>query len=297
MLLEDDPQLGTLLNTHGNFEDALQLLQNEFARSKSPNHIAHQLQAFQRAVSETFSLMNTSLARRQFEFCNDIKYSISFYLTRFDAIFTLNQDLLLERHYLTPNTILAASGGKVSGGEIPGMHPQPSQNCYIEDEPLYTRWHPKSPFSHSPSLQPYFKLHGSSNWFSTMGEQLMIVGGDKSRAISSHPILLWYFEKFEEFLSLPGSRLTVIGYSFGDKHVNDAIYNAWKKSKMPMMIVGPSGRSILNQAVTRHPRDQPGSSSPLAEINCFDSVRVLASTFGGNDPAEHGNLIRFLKLP
>jgi hypothetical protein len=294
--LEDNPQLSALLNGHNNFEDALQALQNEFARSPNANNVAPKLQEFQRAIAETFDVMNGAMARCQFEFCNDMKYSVASYLTRFDAIFTLNQDLLLERHYLTPHIILSRSNAKVSGGEIPGVRPEPSQHFHGEDQPLYTRWYQKEPFGCSAGFQPYFKLHGSTNWFSPSGEQLMVMGGDKSNTITRHPVLAWYAEKFEEYLSAFGARLTVIGYGFRDRHVNDTICYAWKKSKFPMMIVGPDGREILKKVNPSYGGAIPGPPGPLEGITSFDSTRPLSSTFGGNDPAEHDNLIAFLKL-
>ena len=51
-----------------------------------------------------------------FEFENDLAFSIKKFLERFDAIFTLNQDLLLETHYHP--TLVSA---KWSGVTIPGM--------------------------------------------------------------------------------------------------------------------------------------------------------------------------------
>ena len=44
--------------------------------------------------------MNAALAATTFEFKNEVPYTIKGFLERFDAIFTLNQDLLLETHYL-----------------------------------------------------------------------------------------------------------------------------------------------------------------------------------------------------
>jgi hypothetical protein len=124
----------------------------------------------------------------------------------------------------------------------------------------------------------------------------MVMGGNKSNTIASHPVLAWYAQKFEEHLSAPGARLTVIGYGFRDRHINDIICNAWKKSRFPMMIVGPDGREILKKVNPSYGGAIPGPSGPLEEITSFDSTRPLSSTFGGNDPAEHDILIAFLKL-
>lgn len=47
-----------------------------------------------------FNQMDNAFARTTFEPTNDLQFMIRTFLVRFDAIFTLNQDLLLERHYL-----------------------------------------------------------------------------------------------------------------------------------------------------------------------------------------------------
>src|SRR5271165_710968 len=57
------------------------------------------LNAIQEALADVFGRMNAQFAARQFEFSNDIAHSIQRFLVRFDAIFTLNQDLLIEVHY------------------------------------------------------------------------------------------------------------------------------------------------------------------------------------------------------
>lgn len=57
----------------------------------------------------------------------------------------------------------------------------------------------------------------------TSGSQILIMGGQSAISIDQFPLLKWYQQEFKSFLSRPEARLMVIGYSFGDKHVNDAI--------------------------------------------------------------------------
>src|SRR5260370_13898779 len=84
-------------------------------------------------------------------------------------------------------------------------------------------------FAVDKDMQPYFKLHGSSNWFDTInGRDVMVLGGNKSATIEGHPILKWNHEQFKAYLSRPDTRLMVIGYSFGDAHINHAIDEAAK---------------------------------------------------------------------
>src|SRR4029453_5800770 len=58
----------------------------------------NRLNLLQDAITSVFDRMNNQFEGRQFEFSNDVAHSIQKFLVRFDAIFTLNQDLLLEIH-------------------------------------------------------------------------------------------------------------------------------------------------------------------------------------------------------
>jgi hypothetical protein len=60
---------------------------------------------------------------------------------------------------------------------------------------------------------------------------------------------MWYADKFTEAVSRPNARLMVIGYGFGDGHINQLIYEAWEKGgrTLSMFIVHPDGREILKK--------------------------------------------------
>ena len=156
---------------------------------------AERLKAFQGAIAATFDTMNKALSRRQFEFSNDARYSVALFLTRFHAIFSLNQDLLLERHYNADHNISIRSNQRYNAAEFPGLEMifDGTGAYHGEEYALYQRWKPKpSSFGTTPRYQPIFKLHGSTNWFSPDGGQLMVMGGDKFTTIQQHPILKWY---------------------------------------------------------------------------------------------------------
>jgi hypothetical protein len=103
----------------GGFEDALAHLQNEFTRE--PNARTQQrLTKLQEAILEMFNDMDQAFAAiTQFEPQNELAYMVRSCLIRFDAIFTLNQDLLIERHYLNGNIELS-SYLQWRGWQIPG---------------------------------------------------------------------------------------------------------------------------------------------------------------------------------
>jgi SIR2-like domain len=80
------------------------------------------------------------------------------------------------------------------------------------------------------SVQPYFKLHGSSNWKDESGEPVLIMGSAKSGAIERFPVLKAYHDSFRAMSSQAGSKLMVIGYSFQDEHINQVICDASTKN-------------------------------------------------------------------
>jgi hypothetical protein len=102
--LQNNPYLLQALN-RGNFEDVLSQVQSEYLATRTAEN-QDRLNAMQEALSDVFGRMNVHFAARQFEFSNDIAHSIQKFLVRFDAIFTLNQDLLIEVHYNNQNVAL-----------------------------------------------------------------------------------------------------------------------------------------------------------------------------------------------
>jgi hypothetical protein len=84
--------------TTGGFENALADVQVAF--TKDPSKYDVSLRRLQAAVSKVFELMNRAFfAAPGIEFQQDIARTLRSFLVRFDAIFTLNQDVLLEHHY------------------------------------------------------------------------------------------------------------------------------------------------------------------------------------------------------
>src|SRR5437870_10543087 len=209
----------------GGFEAALEDQRTQAVRFPSPATI-DPMQRLEDAIRGMFADIDKAFAEiDDFNFGVTSHDSITGLLTRFDAIFTLNQDLLLERHYLvdTMSKLLHPRDW-----QIPGMKPiaEPAGTPINEVK----TWRPKadpSKFSVEKSVQPYVKLHGSSNWFDNInGQPMLVVGANKPYAIAEHRILMWNFQQFREYLSKPETRLMVIGYSFRDDHINNAIGTA-----------------------------------------------------------------------
>lgn len=133
---------------------------------------------------------------------------------RVGFIFTLNQDLFLERHFrLFP----------------PWVSKGPKGEYKIDLKTDYTRLPDDERLRESQVREPlrnerlvYIKLHGSSNWHTYDGKQQMVIGLEKERDIKREPILHSYATIFKMVLS-KAKRLLAIGYSFRDEHINRAI--------------------------------------------------------------------------
>jgi hypothetical protein len=283
-------------NSGNGFEGALAQLQDEYSRHRT-THTEKLLNDMQNALAGMFNDMDQGFARMPFEFQVDIAYMLRTFLARFDAIFTLNQDLLLERHYFDTNLALSPNR-KWDGGGSPGTKPlnAPMSGVYeaVTDRLKSRTTSNVADFIIHPRSQPYFKLHGSSNWYEQDHKRLLIMGGNKATEIKQRPLLEWYHKQFEEYLSRPNARLMIIGYSFGDNHINQVIEHAVEKNSLQLFIIDPIGVNIMDKKglelpIRNHPRTDKLGSNVIGA-----SRRPLSSTFG-NDRVEHAKVMRFFK--
>ena len=293
-----DARLRDLLWKHqpsGGFENALAELQAEYQRNQHANK--PQLIAFQSAVIRMFNDMNRAfLEITDWEFQNFKARMVSTFLTRFDAIFTLNQDVLVEHYYFNGNIALS-DARRWAGAQIPGMSRTPSQEPLHANSWARSTWVPlpENEFKVEIQSQPFFKLHGSSNWASPSGDPLLVMGGAKAMEVAQNKILKWYAQQFDEYLAKPSARLMVIGYGFRDQHINDAIKRAMDRG-LQMFIIAPEGAEL---AMKLNPTRSPGHIIMQTELEMkFQqnligaSRRQLRDIFGG-DTAEHNKVMRF----
>jgi hypothetical protein len=277
--LQSDSSLFNLLNNMS-FEDVLSQLQTEFLLLGKSRYAVQEarLNAFQAALSDIFDRMNKLFQSRQFEFSNDVSRSFKNFLTGFDAIFTLNQDLLLELHYRNEDAALWY-GKRWQGWEMPGLRPLPVTDHL---DRTTAKWRPEEPFQSSANLQPYYKLHGSSGWVTNGGQPLLVIGRDKTGTIGHHPILRWTYQQFEHYLKRDDTRLMVIGYGFRDDHINQSLIDAYQAGKLKSIyLVQPSGKAVMN---IYPPGTIPGPQ-PLLDIPCIECIVPISAAFNGDDLA------------
>ncbi|HXC30493.1 MAG TPA: SIR2 family protein [Stellaceae bacterium] len=258
----------------GGFEEALAEIEDEYDRSPTSENRAH-LDILQSAITTMFLTMETAFKQRpSWDFCNLKQFKTAHFLSGFDAIFSLNQDLLPERHYHDLDLALNQPK-KWYGWRRPGIQVLPDPSL-TTNEPDKVTWTPRPPpFVLEPSHQPYFKLHGAWNWRSADKRQMLVMGGNKAASINKHPLLTWYHQQFESYMSEPDSRLMVIGYGFADPHINQTIERAADANpRMLLFLTDPRGRAILPKRIAEI--DNAGvSRKPLRETLAGDEAERL----------------------
>lgn len=283
---------------NGGFEAALAEVQHAWLQNPKEN-LPH-LNVLQAAIERMFFDMNTAfLDHSDLEFQNSQARMLRRAMVHFDAIFTLNQDLLLEHRYLNDNIALTIPG-RWNGFQLPGLTPRTSRYFPHATSIANRDWIPVEPagFRVAPQLQPYFKLHGSCNWIHPSGNPLLVMGGNKEREIRLHPILDWYHHQFDEYLARPSSRLLVVGYGFRDEHINRAITLAVERHGLQMFIIDPSGADLAWKLNKTRDRGLIAAGTPLEELFKASVIgasrRSLRDIFGG-DSVEHAKVMRFVE--
>ena len=151
-------------------------------------------------------------------------------------MFTLNQDLWPERHLYNEHVSGAA------GASLPGLQRRPNQRLFTTDIGSYSDEFIMQPISDPEAngqLRGSFnvlKLHGSFNWRTADGQNTLVVGAGKGGQIAAFPLLSWYRSIFRHVLSAGGARLMIVGYGFGDEHVNAAIADAVEHHDLKVFI-------------------------------------------------------------
>jgi hypothetical protein len=180
--------------------------------------------------------------------------------------FTLNQDLLLERicGLRVDRQKLTIPGIRWSGPAT--MFPAGSAeipSAFVTD--------PDS--GRLPQLRGNFnliKLHGSRNWRAAGGSASMVVGTGKPATIAASPLLAWCHRIFEEVLCLGDVRLMVIGYGWGDEHINAVIAKAVRDHGLELFVWAPTHAPNAISVAPCGPDILPGlmgvATRPMAEV-------------------------------
>jgi hypothetical protein len=280
-----------MLRVEQNFEKVFS--QRLAAMTAGDVSVGADVYAMEKAIQSVFSDMNSFFARQQLHplaFCGLPEREPRRFLARFDSIFTLNQDLLLELHYEGPRH---DEPGRRTGYSLPGINLTSEWKSAMRAEHRVTL-PPLIPSGESEvpeGTQPVFKLHGSANWRTARSAHLMIVGTGKEDAIAGSELLNWYHAEFRSRLCGGGVKLMVIGYGFGDVHVNVVMLEAARSHGLSVYLVNPSGLA----AYDAHKRNAGNGRNELLSIPLVGiSTRPLAATFGPAEDPSFASFWRFL---
>ena len=166
--------------------------------------------------------------------------------------FTLNQDLFIERRYKFGDTLLTLPLPNASKINLVGdqtklpLDPKDFKTLPSKEELDKN----KTKFL-SESKLLYIKLHGSFNWYSFDGSQMMVIGKDKKDQMFKEPLLSWYFNLFTNALYQKETRLFIIGYGFGDEHINEVIANSMNDYDLRLCIILPTVHGELKQRLKK----------------------------------------------
>lgn len=244
--VQRNPRLRELLLEECSFEAAL-------GKAQAEPFTPADRQVFEQALLEAFIAMDREVARPDHDPWINM-YKVQDLLFRFwgqhgegvDAgyMFTLNQDLWPERHLYNEHV----SGA--TGASLPGLQRRPNQRLFTTNIGPYGDAFVMQPITdpaahgHLRGSFNVIKLHGSFNWRTTDGRNAVVVGTGKGGQIAAFPLLSWYREIFKRVLSAGSVRLMIVGYGFGDDHVNATIADAVEHHSLKVFIwdTGPNLR-------------------------------------------------------
>lgn len=154
-------------------------------------------------------------------------------------VFTLNQDLLVERFYSNHNFLLQIPSlhhtdwfiGTAVRADFPQVEIPPNQQLERDKGKFWSKGKGTQNFC-------YLKLHGSFGWRSLINKNAMVIGSDKTGSIANEPLLKWYLELFREVLNSKDQTLVVVGYGFRDDHINSIIADASKQG-LRLHVISP----------------------------------------------------------
>jgi hypothetical protein len=95
----------------------------------------------------------------------------------------------------------------------------------------------------------YIKLHGSYGWKRSNLSDCLVIGYNKENQIVDEPLLSYYFELFQKSLNASNVQLMIIGYGFGDRHINRVLADAHKKSGLRIYVISPNEQSEFIRCV------------------------------------------------
>lgn len=194
---------------------------------------------------------------------------------RTSCIFTLNQDTVLERYLLYANSPSVLMPGITDAEWRFGR--KVASSAWTNATPRvpvlqFDRAH----FDAAKGRFCYIKLHGSADWVTSDGRDVVVLGGAKEAAISRYPILEMNNAIFRATLtSEADQKLVVVGYGFGDSHINDAIVEGIDRG-LRLWIVDPRSPAELRDHLMSSAVDRPEIFAAIAGYSPISLERLMS---------------------
>ena len=153
-------------------------------------------------------------------------------------IFTVNQDLFLERTYTGRRLYLP--GIAQNSSWFKGSFMQKMQYQHYVKLPSDEELEKDKKQELNQKEFNYIKLHGSYSWLDAQESEVMVIGRGKEVKIQNEPLLRWYMEIFENVILQPNRELLIIGYGFRDAHINSLLANAINNANLGLHVISPS---------------------------------------------------------
>jgi hypothetical protein len=121
-------------------------------------------------------------------------------------------------------------------------------------------------------------------------EMMLVIGGNKTESIAQQPLLQWYHDMFRAHLCARDARLMIIGYSFGDAHINKMIFSGIEAG-LKIFIIDPLGADVIgfNPSLPLNP------GFPIRNAIIGASRRPLLNSLSGRDMVELNKIERFFR--
>jgi hypothetical protein len=193
-----------------------------------------------KVIEETYKSLDDVITAWEFNQLNPTAlntYGVGTFIGQFagDAkqkglFFTLNQDLFIEKNWghMSPGahfkTQLNVSKRAMSGDQF----------ITLPDEAGMEKV--KADWANANGVV-YIKLHGSYGWLSAGQRNSMVIGKNKTEVIDREPLLKWYFEIFREAIAEGNKKILIIGYGFGDQHINQILLEGVEKHGLKLYII------------------------------------------------------------
>ncbi len=213
---------------------------------ESSNYLPEQKRALTAAVRRAYEQMDQFLRQHRTQEMTACRIFISRFADPEDArtrsfVFTLNQDLFMERFF-------SDDGDHRRTMRIPGVHNPEWFKFSVESSDKFQVRLPSSEEvvrleeklrEKGTGQFMYVKLHGSYGWLSQDGSDAMVIGHGKRGRIQKEPLLGWYLSLFKKVLREGDRKLVVIGYGFGDGHINEIIADAIQERGLQLYVICP----------------------------------------------------------